>query len=236
MNSEEKKWVSPTDEMKRRIAYHVLINDKHYAVYDIPDAYHSLGTANGASHEDHYFIYYANEWCHFVSRGVHRICWDIRYKQKNSAKNKWDEWMFRSSGYCEMYANGKLIYAFHSYDLNYALSKAQYLTVALLEFPGYNFLNPEENKDKKVWWYGLPAIVQPKLSSYPWEISVYPDYTALPKETWWKEYGNRSSKYNNTDKDDIEDHEEDMAEDIHSDSINWGDAFETAGRIDWFRK
>lgn len=233
--SEEKKWIKPTDDMPRHVAYHVLINDKGYAVYDIKDAYHSLGSANGANHEDTYFIYYGNEWCPFVSRGVNRICWEIKYKQKNTAKNKWDEWQFRRTGWCEMWANGKLIYAFGSYDLNYALSKAQYLTVALLEFPGFNFLDPEKERGRKVWWLGLPATIK-NHTSEPWEISIVPDYTALPKQEWWAQYAVRSSKYKDTDKESLEDHKEDLEEDIRSDYINWGDAFEAGGRIDWFRK
>lgn len=235
MSEENKKWIKPTDEMKRRVAYHVLINDKHYAVYDIPDAYHSLGTANGNPSEDHYFINYNNEWTHFVSRGVHRICWDISYKQRNSAKHKWDEWMFSSGGYCEMRANGILIYGFFGRSLEYALSKAQYLSVALLEFPGYNFLHPEENEGRKVWWYGLPATVSVRKDN-PWEIKIIPDFTEIPKDEWWSMYKTRTQKVTGVDAEKLEEEKEDYQEDVHSGYINWGDAFETGGRIDWFRK
>lgn len=233
--SEEKKWVTPTDGMERRVAFHILIRDKHYAVYDIPKAYHSLGTANGEPFEDTYFILYANEWVPFISKGVHRICWEIKYKQTNTAKNKWDEWRFSNSGHCEMWANGILIYEFFGRTLDYSLSKAQYLTVALLEFPGFNFLHPEENEGKKVWWLGLPAIIQ--LSKIrPWEISIHPDLTEIPKEKWWSLYKERTTNVNNTDTESKEEEKEDFEEDNSSGYINWGDAFEAGGRINWFRK
>lgn len=230
----ERQWVTPTDEMEKRVAYHVLINDKHYAVYDIPKAYHRLGTANGAPYEDNYFIYYANEWCPFISKGVNRICWEIKYKQSNKAKNKWDEWMFSRIGNCEMWANGILIYSFHSYSLSHALSKAEYLTVALLEFPGYDFLQPEKNMDKKVWWYGLPATIKPRQSE-PWEITVHPDYTTIDKKEWWRLYAEKTAKISNSNKENNEEEKQDLEDDLQSDYINWGDAFEAGGRIDWFR-
>lgn len=234
--SEEKKWITPTEDMEKRFVYHILIRDQHYAVYDIEKAYHSLGTANGADYEDHYFLRYGNEWHPFVSKGVHRICWEIKYKQTNTTKIKWDELHIRNTGSCEMWANGKLIYEFPARKVEYAMAKASYMTVALLEFAGYDFLHPEKEMDRKVWWLGLPATIKPKIGSYPWEISVHPDYTVLPKEEWWKIYRERTSKVNNTNKEDLEEEKEDFEEDIHSDYINWGDAFEAGGRIDWFRK
>jgi len=231
----EKKWITPTDDMERRVAFHVLIRDKSYAVYDIPKAYHSLGTANGESYEDTYFILYSNEWVPFISKGVHRICWEIKYKQTNNAKHKWDEWRFSNAGHCEMWANGVLIYSFFGRTISYALSKAEYLTVALLEFPGYDFLHPEKNEGKKVWWYGLPATVHPS-SAHPGEISIRPDYTEIEKKKWWEFYKSKTRKEKNTDQESIEEEKEDFDEDSQSDSINWGDAFETGGRINWFRK
>jgi hypothetical protein len=233
--NEEKKWIAPTDDMPRKVAYHVLINNERYAIYDIPDAYHSLGSGNGSEYEDHYFIYYGNEWCPFFSKAVHRICWEIKYKQTNSAKHKWNDWQFSKRGNCEMWANGKLIYSFPSYDMNYALAKAQYMEVALLEFPGYNFLNPEKEKGRKVWWYGLPATIQPS-SSYPWEISIHPDYSEITKEEWWKLYREKIKKVNDKDKEDVEEEKDDLEEAMAMDYINWGDAFHADGRIDWFRK
>lgn len=231
----EKKWVKPTDDMKKTVAYHILIEDKHYAVYNIPDAYHSLGSDNGNPYEDNYFVYFSKDWVPFVSKGVHRICWEIKYKQRNSSKYKWDEWRFSNVGYCEMWANGKLIYGFFARSTEFALSKAQALTTELLEFPGYNFIKPEENMNKKVWWYGLPATIKPKLSE-PWEITVWPDYSTISKEEWWKEYDRRTSNYMGATDEEKKEHAEDMAEDISSGSINWGDALAAGGRINWFRK
>jgi hypothetical protein len=218
-----------------RRAFEVLIDDKPYQVWNINDYEHESGKMNGTPST--WWIEYSGELIPFVDKGIHRICWEINYKQKNTSKYKWDSWNFRSSGYCTIKANGKEIYTFGSFDLAYALAKAQTMLVQLLEHP-YNFLNPAEMKDRKIWYYGLPATVMPS-SSHPGEISVNPDLTEISKEDWWKLYKERKSpistaKLSTTELEDLQMDSEDAAEWMDYGSIGHGDAL-WDGMIDWFR-
>jgi len=97
----------------------------------------------------------------------------------------------------------------------------------------YNFFQPEQENGRKICWYGLPATVRVKDQS--WEITVVPDYDGISKEEWWKELERRMSTFSKEDEDDKEMREQDWEETLHSESINWGDAFEDA-HINWFRK
>ena len=123
--------------------------------------------------------------------------------------------------------------------MSYAIAKSQYLQIELSEHP-YNFFEPKENEGRKIYWHGLPATV--KVKHYTWEIAIIPDYTAgLTKEEWWNEYKNRITKFKspNVTQDEMEQDddrfdEEEMAEEMRSDYINWGEAL-SDDYIDWFR-
>lgn len=220
----------------------VIINDKPYGLYDIKGKEH--GGWNGEPKT--WWVYYADElpdgmippvdsesWKPYC-KSINRLCWEIQIKERNYTKVKWDNLDFRSNVSCKMFCNNRLVYEFGSHDMAFSIGKAQYLMVMLCEHP-YNFLNPEENRGRKIWWYGLPATVSPRREE-GWHISIIPDYTAgIDKETWWKEFKVRRSNLNekkdpNNDIDIWEDDDDEMR-----DSINWGDAL-SDGRIDWFRK
>ena len=169
---------------------------------------------------------------------INRMLWDIQFKQFNTTKGKWGNTQFRNHTTVEMRCNNKLIYSFtttgDSNGLSFAMGKVQYLQVALAEHP-YDFFHPEKEKGRKIYWYGLPATIEPRRDG--WEIIVRPDYDAgLSKEEWWKELRRRESKIGgekDTDWDDIE--KEDNEDEERLEYINWGDAF-SDGHIDWFRK
>lgn len=166
---------------------------------------------------------------------LERHVWTYQIKQTNTTKVKWNSIHFRNHITIEMFCNGKLFYEFGTFDMAFALAKMEYMKVVMLEHP-YDFLNPEKMKGHKIYWYGLPAIVHPKLSSRPWEISVEPDYTAgLSKDEWIEEYKRRKSFIPSKKDNDFDSYEEEyMQELIESDRINWGDAF-SDDHIDWFR-
>lgn len=174
-----------------------------------------------------------SEHFHPFTKGVERHCWSIVIKEKNHSKIKWDDLRINSSVWCEMYCNNKLIYEFAAGDFDFAMAKAQHLKVILMEHP-YNFFNPQENEGRRIFWYGLPALVKVKTAS--WEILIVPDYEdGLDKEAWWKEYRRRKSKIGayNHEFDDIEN--EELDEDERDGYINWGDALSDK-HIDWFRE
>lgn len=222
-----------------RKIFEVLIHNKTYHVYDI----------NGKEHEGWngepktWWLYFADpmpegaipphdsESWEPWHKSINRHLWDIRFKQYNSTKEKWDATQFRSGLNCEMYCNNKLVYSFGTFDMNFAFAKAQYLMVIMSEHP-YDFFNSEKNNGRKIWWYGLPATV--KVKSEGWAIGVIPDYTTgIDKKQWWSEFKKRRSNLNEVvDDNDIQVFD---GEDDDSDHINWGDALSDQ-HIDWFRK
>lgn len=224
----------------------VIIHNKEYDVWDIQEKKHH-GLNNTI---DTWWLYYSDRLPEEVTPpidsdhwepycvGINRRCWDIRFRQHNTSKLKWDEHDFRNVTIVDMYCNNKLVYQFsttgNDSGLAFAMNKVGYLKTMLSEHC-YDFFNTDKMKGRKIWWYGLPATIQPRESE-TWEIKVYPDYSAgLTKEEWWKEYKHRKTKLNaKPDPDWDEVIAQDDRDDEHSGYINWGDAFED-GHIDWFR-
>jgi len=254
----QEKFLKKNDETGRVYGvnkiFDLMIDDRLYAVYDIDGYEHPNGHWNGTpktwwldysdyhpvdeddEEEGENFEPRIRELIPYVDKGVHRICWEIRYKQRNTVKYKWDDFDVRNGGSCEIYANGKLIYSFFSRSVDFGLAKAQYMMVNLMEHP-YNFLNPEEEKGRKIWYYGLPATIEPGYD--PGNIRVVPDYTDISKENWWKEYYIRKNPILvQTDGQSMSDKEMDdehFAETRDYGTINHGDAL-WDGMINWFRK
>lgn len=237
-------------EYKPRKIFDILIRDKAYSVYSIDGYEHEHGKMNGCP--DTWWLDYSDyeerldddgypedpdirELVPYIDKGVNRICWEVRFKQNNTMKYKWDEWRLSAGGTCEMYANGKLIFKFFSRDMHHALSTAQTLEWKLLEHP-YNFLSPEEESGRKIWYYGLPATIR-NSDCNPGEISIWPDYSYISKSDWWKKLEDRKSNINPKDykKTSDDEWEEDLfQEDSHASYINHGSALYD-GMINWFR-
>ena len=169
----------------------------------------------------------------YESKIVPRISWEVNYKQNTTTKHKWNSLRFNTTGVCTIKANGKDFYQFHSHDMSYALSKAQSLMVELTEHP-YNFLNPSEEKGRKIYYKGLPATIQPKTYR-PWEISIIPDITdtGYTLDSWWDEYMEVELKSEKT-KEDREWVRDSILESKNYGSITWGSAFSDSD-IKWFR-
>jgi hypothetical protein len=232
-----------------RKIFDIMIDDRPYPVYDIDGYEHPHGKWNGCP--DTWWLDFSDpvvkgeinpekDLVPYIDEGVNRICWEVRFKQKNHAKYKWDEWDIRSSGQCQIYANGNEIYSFGSRSADYALAKAQYLMVSLMEHP-YNFINPDQEKGRKIWYYGLPATIEPMYDSG--NIMVYPDYTDIDPKKWWEQYQIRknpidlakSGEEQEKERDDRELDEEHFNETKDCGKINHGDAL-WDGMINWFRK
>ncbi len=233
--------------MKIRKLFEVKVRNSVYDVYDIEDKKHPSFNGEPAT----WWLYFAPRlpegtlpsidsdcWTPW-DKSILRRRWEFKIKQHNSCKEKWGDWDFRSHTSVEMYCNDVLVYEFGTLgtSMDYALAKIQYLQVQMTEHC-YNFFEPKENQGRKIYWYGLPALVNVKQCGY--EIGIIPDYTAgLTKEEWWKEYKSRKTKipvYKDPHlmyPDDNED-EDDENESMQSDYINWGDALSDY-HIDWFR-
>lgn len=219
--------------LKNRKAFDILIDDKPCPVWDLPDYEHENGKWNGTPTT--WWLQYQDELIPYVDKGVHRICWEICYKQTNHTKYKWDDWDVRSSGRCTIKANGKEIYSFGSSDLGYALGKAQALCIELMEHP-YNFLDQNSEEGRKIWYYGLPASISVN-DHHPGEISIVPDLENIDENTWWKKYSERKKPILPVS----EEREQDIIMDEENDEewrgfgrIGHGDAL-WDGMINWFR-
>lgn len=223
-----------------RKIFDVMIGDNYFDVYDI----------EGKEHEDlndtcrTWWVYMAprlpdgmtppadSDDLKPFSKGINRRVWDIRFKEYNTTKVKWDELNFRYGLECTMLCNGKPVYSFGTHDLSFAMAKAQYLMVILSEHP-YNFFEPEKEKGRKILFFNLPATIQPS-TSYPWEISIYPDYEAMDQTEWWQKYKERSVRKTGDREDETDEHD-DFIEVRELGYIHWGDAL-SDGYIGWFRK
>ncbi len=231
-----------TIKVPRKI-FSVIIRNKEYDVYDIERKEHQ----GYGDIPKTWWLYYSDRLPEgtipppdsdsFVPyhKWIERRLWELKFKMYNTSKNKWDEWTFSHGCSCEIWCNNKHIYSFNTGDINFAMSKAQYLMVHMSEHP-FDFFNQEKENGRKIWWHGLPATI--KLGYEPGEIKIYPDYsTGITPDQWWKELKNRESKIGTYKKDDDWDEieKENMADNIQSGYINWGDAL-SDNHIDWFRK
>lgn len=220
-----------------RKAFPVMIYDKIYWVYDIP----------GKEHEGFndtiktWWLFYSDNVLDYIppadseyfrpySVGIKRLCWDISFKQRNSTKEKWGDTQFNNRISCEISCNGRVVYVFGTFDMPFAFAKAQYLMTMLCEHP-YNFLEPEKEKGRKIWWYALPATI--RVSSHPGEIGIVPDYSTMSKEEWWRLYKERKDPPSDKEEEEME--AEETFDEEGRDYINWGDAL-SDGHIKWFRK
>lgn len=218
---------------KRRIAFDIQIENNLCHVWDIPGYEHENGKWNGTpttwwlEMEDGDLIPY-------VDKGVNRVCWEINYKQTNSIKYKWDDYSIRSGGTCSIKANGKEVYQFFARNPEYAFPKAQTLMVQLSEHP-YDFINPEKEEGRKIWYYGLPATISPSKFN-PGEISVIPEYNKeIDKDTWWDLYVERKNPVGkNRDSEDLRMDIESVEEWKSYGRIGHGDPL-WDGMINWFR-
>lgn len=235
-----------------RKIFDIYINDKPYPVYDIENKHHNLGRYNDSPttwwllfDNDHAEPKLINEMeensklIPYLDRGVHRICWEINYKQTNYVKYKWDDYDLRASGECILKANGREVYKFRTSDIMYAMSNVQVLIGKIISH-SYNFLEPEKDDGRKIFFCGLPAFVYKGYEVG--EIRIKPDYSKLNKKSWWKKYNFYNSHHETyaelPDDESEEDYEVFMSESLDyqdNDEINWGDALQD-GKIWWFRK
>lgn len=218
--------------------FNVYINDKPHDVYHVDGYEHDLGKNNGEPCE--WWLDYSTEvnpereLVPYLDRGVHRVCWEIRYKQRNYTKHKHGSWRINNTGLCEIFANGKHVYTLVGTNLGSVLSNAHVMTEKLL-YHVYDFINPENDNGRKIYYYGLPATV--RTGSAPGEIWVYPDYEKITASRWWEIYAERKMPVDEDPgpREDREMEQSDTDEHKRYGSINHGDAF-WDGMINWFRK
>ena len=240
-------------EKNVRKIFDIQIREQMYSVYSIEGYEHQLGKSNGCpeiwwlDYSDYNTVVERDgtinspiirELVPYIDKGVHRVCWGIDYQQYNTTKYKWDEWDIRNGGICKITANGKPVYKFHYRDFEGALAAAQVKINDMIEHP-FDFINPENEIGRKIWYYGLPAKII--LGYEPGEIKIEPDYSYLSPDEWWSALEERKSKIYPKKRIYIDDEKE--MEEIEKEhfevcrdygNINHGSAFYDK-MIDWFR-
>lgn len=224
--------VEEMEALKARLLWYVIVDDKPCPVYDVPNRHHWHAIWNGGVST--WWLKMGGSFHPWPDRYAHRICFEYILKEYNRSKYKWDEMDIRKGVTVTINANGKPFLSFGAGSTEYAFAKAQQIVVQAMEHP-YNFLNPEEEKGRKIYFYGLPATVRP--SSHAGEIGIVPDYSVgVGKSEWWRLYKLRKAPVGgDPDKEWADMEAENTAEHEHDDYINWGDAL-SDGNINWFRK
>lgn len=233
------------DEAKKeygcRPVFEVVVGDRLRQVWSIDGYEHDLGKMNGEIpywwldlSEDEFD---QSELVPWMDRGAHRICWGIDYRQYNTAKHKWGETDIRKGGSCKISANGREIFSFRCTDMAEAMSLVVSKISKLCEHP-YNFINPEEEDGRKIWYYGLPAFVRKGYEVG--EIRIEPDYCYLTPEEWWDHLEKRRTPVfpktiHEEESEDLEREKESLSEYKDYGTINHGSVLYD-GMIDWFRK
>jgi hypothetical protein len=233
-----------------RKVFDIYINEKPFPVFNIEGKEHTYGKNNGCVPT--WWLDYTKDQngdyapasgiiteitenrklIPYIDKGVHRICWEVIYKQSNLIRYKWDEYDIRSTGSCTLRANGRDVYKFRNSDLQSAMTQVQYLTEKIISHP-YNFFRPEEDDGRKIYYKSLPAFVRTGFEVG--EITIEPDYSILSKEKWWEIHRLFSKKYESKDSIFREFPDEEEEQELgFSDTINWGDAL-SDGFINWFR-
>lgn len=180
--------------------FEVIIHGKPYDVYSIEGKEHE--GQNGTSTT--WWLYYSDRLPDNLvppadsesflpySKSIKRLVWEIKIKDNNTSKHKWDETMFSHGTSCELWCNNRQIYGFFCRDTEYAMAKCQTLMTLLPEHSYSLWDNMEvfKGKERLIYYHGLPAIAT--TCNDIWEVNVRPDYTAgVTEEQWWSELKKR---------------------------------------------
>lgn len=88
--------------------------------------------------------------------------WGITFDRVNYVKSKWNETSVETNGSCWITRNGKKFYNIMGRTSEYALAKAQYTLVQLLEELPVSICHrdwKDQNIGRKIWYNEQPAII-----------------------------------------------------------------------------
>lgn len=178
--------------LKKPVGWDLEVRGEPYDVYRIEGFNHTLGGKWG---ENCYWACPAGEnptYENLIQFGGSAPTWGVTFDEVNYTKTKWDETEIRNNGVCWITRNGKKFYSVMGRDMNYALSKAQYFIVKLLEeCPLY--LNDRNWKEqavgRKVWYQNQPAIIERVTSKnelwiVPYNIKEFHSPSGWSKGEW----------------------------------------------------
>ena len=195
--------------LKSPIGWDFEVKGLQYDIYNIHGYNHTLGGRWG---ENSYWACPADEiptYENLVAFNGEAPTWGIIFEPTNYFCSKWEgEW--RSGVKCFITRNGKQFYDIMARDMDYALAKAQYNLVQLLESCPLN-LNMRNWKEEaigwKLWYEQQPAIISRITSDNC--LMLTPDgIDKFAKPVYW-------------DTDDYFEHENDMKVDLLDGNIYW---------------
>lgn len=151
-----------------RMFSQTIVNNEVMGIYEREEK-HGLGEPNGCPDnwwlkeirqypQDDGSLKEVVNWIPWIDKCIHRPCWDIEVRQRNHTKQKWGETQINSGVGVTIYCNQRPVYTFTVRDIEYALAKAQTLLIDLGEHP-FNFIFPEKEIGRKVWYHNQPAII-----------------------------------------------------------------------------
>lgn len=149
-------------KLKKPIGWDLVIHGTPYDVYSVDSYIHTIGGRWG---ENDYWACPEGEiptYENLIQFSGKAPTWGVTFNEVNYTKTKWGETEIGNSGVCWITRNGENFYEVTGRDMSYALSKAQYFLVKLLEeCPLYlserNW--KEQAKGMKIWYNGEPAII-----------------------------------------------------------------------------
>ncbi|MED3549982.1 hypothetical protein [Cytobacillus praedii] len=182
-------------KLRKPLGWDLEIKGVPYDIYRVEGYVHTIGGKYG---ENCYWACPMGEkptYENLIEFGGEAPTWGVTFDKVNYIKSKWDETEVRSNGVCWITRNGKKFYQITGRDMDYALAKAQYYLVKLLEeCPLY--LSERNWKEqaigRKIWYQNQPAII--KSVNDENELWIVPEgkpFNAPPDwEEWmgWEDY------------------------------------------------
>ena len=161
-------------QFKPKKCFRTVIDTKQMTIYDRPGKEHQLGKMNNCCPT--WWLAYEHwdsgdddvckstdkelriNWIPWIDIGTNRPCWEIKIRQGNRIKYKWDDASIRETCDIDMFCNNEKVYEFKCNDIGYGISKAQQLMIEMMEHP-FNFMNPNEELNRRIWYMNQPAII-----------------------------------------------------------------------------
>lgn len=186
------------------------VYNEDYDVYRIEGFNHTLGGRWG---ENCYWTCPAGEtpsYENLIQFSGQAPTWGVFFEETNYTKHKWGEDSVERGATCWITRNGEKFYDVMGRDMAYALSKAQYFLVQLLEECPLNISErdwKEQAVGMKIWYDGEPAVIDHVTSmNNLWIIPIQDEGFKTP-EGWEDE--------------DFEEYKDGLVADLLSPSIKW---------------
>jgi hypothetical protein len=151
--------------VKPRKIFKTVINNLPMWVYHRKEHTHNLGKWNNCP--DDWWLAFKRDkkhfqWIPWIDIGANRPCWEVKINEGNYLKYKYDETSIHRGCTAEIFCNKQKVYEFIAGNFEYSVVKVHNLINKMQEYP-FNFMNPDEEIGRRIWYYGQPAIIESLL-------------------------------------------------------------------------